>query len=72
PGISAIIERPRAVTVRFLNELGEIEDRDFVGLWATSVQHQIDHLNGKMFVDHLSAMRRKMLIAKADKLRKRA
>jgi peptide deformylase len=72
PGISAIIERPRAVTVRFLNELGEIEERDFVGLWATSVQHQIDHLNGKMFVDHLSAMRRKMLIAKADKLRKRA
>ncbi|MFZ1725128.1 MAG: peptide deformylase [Albidovulum sp.] len=72
PGVSAIIERPRAVTVRFLNELGEIEDRDFVGLWATSVQHQIDHLNGKMFVDHLSPMRRKMLVAKADKLRKRA
>ena len=72
PGISAIIERPRAVTVRFLNELGETEDRDFVGLWATSVQHQIDHLNGKMFVDHLSPMRRKMLVAKADKLGKRA
>ena len=72
PGVSAIIERPRAVTVRFLNELGEIEDRDFVGLWATSVQHQIDHLNGKMFVDHLSPMRRKMLVAKADKLGKRA
>lgn len=72
PGVSAIIERPRAVTIRFLNELGEMEDRDFVGLWATSVQHQIDHLNGKMFVDHLSPMRRKMLVAKADKLRKRA
>ncbi|MGB5836981.1 MAG: peptide deformylase [Albidovulum sp.] len=70
PGVSAHIERPRAVTVRFLNEMGEEEDRDFVGLWATSVQHQIDHLNGKMFVDHLSQMRRKMLIARADKLRK--
>lgn len=70
PGVSARIERPRAVTVRFLNEMGEEEDRDFVGLWATSVQHQIDHLNGKMFVDHLSPMRRKMLIARADKLRK--
>ncbi|MGB3177598.1 MAG: peptide deformylase [Albidovulum sp.] len=70
PGVSAHIERPRAVTVRFLNEMGEEEDRDFVGLWATSVQHQIDHLNGKMFVDHLSPMRRKMLIARADKLRK--
>lgn len=70
PGISAIIERPRAVTVRFLNEAGEIEDRDFVALWATSVQHQIDHLNGKVFVDHLSPLRRKMLVAKADKQRR--
>lgn len=71
PGVYATIERPRAVTVRFLNEAGEVEERDFVGLWATSVQHQIDHLNGRMFVDHLSPLRRKMLVAKADKLRKR-
>ncbi|AMY67625.1 peptide deformylase [Frigidibacter mobilis] len=70
PGISAIIERPRAVTVRFLNEAGEMEDRDFVGLWATSVQHQIDHLNGKVFVDHLSPLRRKMLVAKLGKQRR--
>lgn len=70
PGISAIIERPRAVTVRFLNEAGEIEERDFVALWATSVQHQIDHLNGKVFVDHLSPLRRKMLVAKLDKQRR--
>lgn len=68
PGVSALIERPRAVTVRFLNETGEIEERDFVGLWATSVQHQIDHLNGKMYIDHLSPLRRKMLVAKAEKL----
>ncbi|GGH42476.1 peptide deformylase [Frigidibacter albus] len=67
PGISAIIERPRAVTVRFLNEAGEIEERDFVALWATSVQHQIDHLNGKVFVDHVSPLRRKMLVAKLGK-----
>ncbi|WP_435257745.1 peptide deformylase [Thioclava sp. FR2] len=71
PGVSAVIKRPRAVTVRFLNEAGEIEERDFVGLWATSVQHQIDHLAGKMYFDHLSSLKRKMLIAKADKLRKR-
>ena len=70
PGISAIIERPRAVTVRFLNEAGEIEERDFVALWATSVQHQIDHLNGKVFVDHLSPLRRKMLVAKLGKQRR--
>ncbi|MDM7255609.1 MAG: peptide deformylase [Paracoccus sp. (in: a-proteobacteria)] len=68
PGVSAKIERPRAVTVRFLNENNEMEERDFVGLWATSVQHQIDHLNGKLFVDHLSPLRRKMLVAKSAKL----
>jgi len=71
PGVSAVVERPRAVTVRFLNETGAVEDRDFVGLWATSVQHQIDHLNGRMFIDHMSPVRRRMLVARADKLRKR-
>lgn len=70
PGVSAVVERPRAVTVRFLNADGQIEERDFVGLWATSVQHQIDHLNGKMYFDHLSPLRRRMLIARAEKLRK--
>ncbi|MCQ0971250.1 peptide deformylase [Paracoccus sp. TK19116] len=68
PGVSAKIERPRAVTVRFLNEQGEIEERDFVGLWATSVQHQIDHLDGRVYVDHLSPLRRKMLVQKSAKL----
>lgn len=71
PGVSAVIARPRAVTVRFLNENGEIEERDFVHLWATSAQHQVDHLNGKMYFDHLSPLKRKMLIAKSEKLRKR-
>ena len=71
PGMSAVIARPRAVTVRYLNAYGVIEDRDFVNLWATSVQHQIDHLNGHMYFDRLSPLKRKMLITKADKLRKR-
>lgn len=67
PGVSAAIERPRAVTVRFLNDRGQIEDRDFVGLWATSVQHQLDHLAGRMFFDRLSPVRRDMLLRKARK-----
>jgi peptide deformylase len=71
PGVSAVISRPRAVTVRFLNAAGEMEERDFVHLWATSAQHQIDHLAGKMYFDHLSPLKRKMLLAKAEKLRKR-
>ena len=72
PGVSAVITRPRAVTVRFLNADGVMEHRDFVNLWATSVQHQIDHLAGKMYFDHLSPLKRKMLLTKAEKLRKRA
>ncbi|MTH62731.1 peptide deformylase [Paracoccus shanxieyensis] len=71
PGVFARIERPRAVTVRFLNDQGVLEERDFVGLWATSVQHQIDHLNGKLYVDHLSPLRRQMLVAKSAKLARR-
>lgn len=68
PGVSALIKRPRAVTVKFLNEDGVIDQRDLVGLWATSVQHQIDHLNGKLYFDHLSRVKREMLIKKAGKL----
>jgi len=68
PGVSAKISRPRALTVRFLNEQGEVEDRDFVGLWATSVQHQIDHLNGRMYFDNLSKTKRDMLLRKAKKM----
>ena len=67
PGVSAVGKRPRAVTVRFLNEGGATEQRDFVGLWATSVQHQIDHLNGKMYVDRLSKVKRDMLLRKVRK-----
>ena len=68
PGVWALIERPRAVTVRFLNDRGETEERDFVGLWATSVQHQIDHLAGRMYFDRLSRVKRDMLLKRAAKL----
>ncbi|MBB05408.1 MAG: peptide deformylase [Pseudooceanicola sp.] len=67
PGVSAKIVRPRAVTVRFLNAEGTVEEKDFVGLWATSVQHQIDHLAGRMYFDRLSKTRRDMLLRKARK-----
>ena len=68
PGVSAVIKRPRGVRVRFLNSEGIIERRDYVGLWATSVQHQIDHLNGQMYFDRLSKVKRDMLLRRARKL----
>jgi peptide deformylase len=68
PGVSATIRRPRAVTVDYLNESGLPETRDFVGLWATSVQHQIDHLDGRLYIDRLSPLKRQMLLKKYGKL----
>ena len=66
-GMSAKIKRPKKVTVRFLNKDGFIDRKDFKGLWATSVQHQIDHLNGKMFFDRLSKVKRDIFLRKANK-----
>jgi peptide deformylase len=68
PGVAAMVSRPRAVTVRFLNDRAEVEERDFVGLWAASVQHQIDHLEGRMYFDRLSKLKRDMLLRRAAKL----
>ena len=68
PGVSAPVRRPRGVTVRYLDENGVITRRDFVGLEATSVQHQIDHLAGRLYVDRLSKVKRDMLLRRARKL----
>jgi peptide deformylase len=67
-GVSAKVSRPRGVKVRYMDETGAVVERDFVGLDATSVQHQIDHLNGKLYLDRLSKMKRDMLIKRAAKL----
>ena len=69
-GVSAKLLRPAKVLVRYLNAQGMIDRREFEGVWATSVQHQIDHLNGKMYFDNLSALKRKMLLKKAQKLKR--
>ncbi len=68
PGVSAKLKRPRVVTVRYMDENGTMVEREFEGLWSTSVQHQIDHLAGRMYFDHLSKIKRDMLLRKAKKL----
>lgn len=69
PGVSAKISRPRGVRVRFVDETGAVVERDFVGLDATSVQHQIDHLDGKLYFERLSKVKRDMLVKRARKVR---
>ena len=67
PGAGAKIKRPKTVVVRYLNAQGVIDRKEFSNLAAASVQHQIDHLNGKMYFDNLSKLRRDMLLRKARK-----
>mmetsp|Transcript_28333 Transcript_28333/g.52868 ORF Transcript_28333/g.52868 Transcript_28333/m.52868 type:complete len:167 (+) Transcript_28333:3127-3627(+) len=69
PGVEAEITRPTTVAVRFLNAEGVIERRDFTGLEARSVQHQIDHLAGRMYFDNLGRVKRDMLLRRARKQR---
>lgn len=69
PGVYAKVRRPRTVAVRFMDETGMYVRRDFDGLEATSVQHQIDHLQGKMYFDRLSKVKRDMLLRRARKLK---
>ena len=71
PGVSAEVTRPATVTVSYLSEKGLRERREFEGLWATSVQHQIDHLDGKLFIDRLSKVKRRMVLAKYAKAQRR-
>lgn len=67
PGLSAKLERPAKVMVGFADHHGMRVRQEFSGLWSTSVQHQIDHLNGRMFFDRLSRTKRDMLLKKARK-----
>ncbi|WP_298678989.1 peptide deformylase [uncultured Lentibacter sp.] len=64
------VTRPKVVDVRWIDRDGHEQSDTFDGLWATCVQHEIDHLNGKLFIDHLGAMRRQMITRKMQKLKR--
>lgn len=70
PDQFAEIERPAEVTVEWLDRDGNPQRQDFAGLWATCVQHEIDHLNGVLFIDYLTALRRQMITRKMQKLKR--
>ena len=71
PGVSARLERPAKVEVAYTDRAGMRVRKTFEGLWATSVQHQLDHLDGRMFFDRLSKVKRQMLLKKAGKAARR-
>lgn len=71
PDYHEIVIRPAKVGVRYLDLDGKSFEREMEGLAATVVQHEIDHLNGKLFIDHLSRLKRERVIKKFQKLARR-
>jgi peptide deformylase len=66
------VERPARVRVRFLDLDGKVHEEDAEGLYATCIQHEIDHLNGVLFIDYLSKLKRDRVNKKFSKAAKRA
>ena len=67
PDQTADVERPAEVEVRYLDEAGEMQSFVAKGLLAACVQHEIDHLNGVLFIDHISRLKRDMILRRVMK-----
>ncbi|MDT0575576.1 peptide deformylase [Croceicoccus sp. F390] len=72
PEIYAEVERPARVRARWQDLDGKTHEEDLDGLMAICLQHEMDHLEGIVFIDHLSRLKRQMALKKLDKLRKAA
>lgn len=72
PGHHADVERPARVSVSYLDGHGEQQALEAEGLLSHCVQHEIDHLNGVLFIDYLSSLKRNMIIRKMQKLKKQS
>ena len=70
PDQYADVERPAVVHARWLDEQGVAREARFDGLLATCLQHEMDHLEGILFIDHLSRLKRDMVLKKLEKARK--
>jgi peptide deformylase len=72
PEIYADVDRPKTCRVRWQDLEGNVHEEAMEGLLAICIQHEMDHLNGILFIDHLSRLKRNMALKKLDKLRKAA
>ena len=70
PDIREQIKRPSSVRVKFTDINGVLNEDCFKDLWATCIQHEIDHLNGKLFIDYLGPIKRSFITKKMKKLKK--
>jgi len=72
PEIYDEVQRPARVRLRYLNYQGEQVEEEAEGLFAVCIQHEMDHLEGTLFIDHLSKLKRDRAVAKVKKLRRAA
>jgi peptide deformylase len=72
PDIHEDVERPARVKVKYLDLDGKPQEADAEGLFATCIQHEVDHLNGVLFIDHISKLKRDRIVKKFDKADKAA
>ena len=72
PEIYADVERPARIRARWQDLDGKAHEEDIDGMLATCLQHEMDHLEGVLFIDHLSRLKRQMVLKKLEKLRKAA
>jgi peptide deformylase len=72
PDIHEDVERPASVRVRYLDRDGKPQEIEAEGLLAVCLQHEIDHLNGVLFIDHISRLKRERIVKKFSKAAKRA
>jgi peptide deformylase len=70
PDQYAEVERPDAIRARWLDRDGKVHEEELDGLLATCLQHEMDHLEGILFIDHLSRLKRDMILRKLAKARK--
>lgn len=70
PDQYADVTRPAEVDVQWMDRDGNHQEERFTGLWATCVQHEIDHLDGKLFIDYLKPLKRQMITRKMVKLKR--
>ena len=67
PDYYAEVERPAKVRVRYIDYNGKVQEQDAEGLLATCIQHEVDHLNGVLFIDYLSKLKRDLVVKKFTK-----
>ena len=67
PDLYADVTRPKVVDVEWMDRDGKLRSETFDDLWATCVQHEIDHLDGKLFIDYLKPLKRQMMTRKMVK-----